>query len=144
MEKVNVKWNDDMAFTADIDGFEIQLDAAPENGGHNSAPRPKPLLLVALAGCTGMDVVSLAKKMRVKIDEFNVEVESEKSTEIPIVYTSMRLLYKFRANEDDKEKIVKIVTMSQERYCGVSAMLSKAAKIGYRIELNGVDILSRA
>lgn len=137
MEKVNVKWDEAMAFTASVDGFELKLDASPENGGQNSGPRPKPLMLVALAGCTGMDIASLSKKMRVILRTFNVDVEAEKSTEMPIVFTSMTLIYRFEAEESDRDKIIKMVTMSQERYCGVAAMLTKATELSYRIELNG-------
>lgn len=140
MEKIDIHWEQNMSFKATVNGFNINLDAAQENGGDDLAPRPKPLLLVALAGCTGMDVASLARKMRVEIEEFNVEAEAEKSDDIPMVYTEIRLIYKFKADEANRAKIIKMVTLSQERYCGVSAMLSKATSISYRIELNGERI----
>lgn len=142
MEKINVKWDEAMSFTASVDGFEIKLDAAAEHGGSNLGPRPKPLMMVALAGCTGMDIASLAKKMRVQLASFDIDVEAEKSEEMPVVFTSMTLIYKFMADEADTDKIIKMVTMSQERYCGVAAMLSKATTLGYRIELNGKVIKS--
>lgn len=126
-----------MAFTASVDGFEIKLDASVENGGSNTAPRPKALMLVALAGCSGMDIASLSRKMRVNITSFDMDVEAEKSLEPPVVYTSVLLIYKFVAQEVDREKIIKMVALSQERYCGVAAMISRATKLEYRIELNG-------
>lgn len=137
MEKINVNWDQEMAFTASVNGFEIKLDATPEHGGQGQGPTPKPLLLVALAGCTGMDIASLAKKMRVEIQKLNIEVEAQKSQEMPVVYTQMTIIYRFTAKESDREKIIKMVTMSQERYCGVAAMLSKAAEVDFKIELNG-------
>ena len=64
-ETISVSWLGNMAFEADIEGHKIMLDASEEVGGENKGPKPKPLMLVALAGCTGMDVVSLLKKMRI-------------------------------------------------------------------------------
>lgn len=142
MEKVNVNWEQEMAFTASVNGFQIKLDATPEHGGHGEGPTPKPLILVALAGCTGMDIASLSKKMRVEIEKLNIEVEAQKNQEMPIVYTSMTVIYRFTAKESDKDKIIKMVTMSQERYCGVAAMMSKAATVDFKIELNGTFLES--
>jgi putative redox protein len=61
-QKVSVKWLNNLSFSADVNGHEITMDAAGEVGGENKGPRPKPLLLAALAGCTGMDVVSVLKE----------------------------------------------------------------------------------
>lgn len=140
MEQAHVKWESGMAFTASIEGYEIRMDASPEFGGTNGGTRPKPLLLVALAGCTGMDIASLAQKMRVEIKTFEMDVQAQQSEEHPIVFTSITLIYRFTAKEEDRDKIVKMVTLSQERYCGVAAMLSRATELNYRIELNGKKI----
>ena len=64
MNTVNVRWNEGMEFTSEVDGHEIIIDAKEEFGGKNAGPRPKPLILTALGGCTGMDVVSILKKMK--------------------------------------------------------------------------------
>lgn len=118
-----------MSFEADVQGFKINVDASPEVGGQNKGPRPKPLLLVALAGCTAMDVVSILKKMRVDFDDFDVEVSGEQTDEHPKFYHSIHVRYIFKGKELPMDKLEKAVNLSQERYCGVSAMLAKAATI---------------
>ena len=130
---VNVNWTGDMAFDAEVNGFNIKLDAAEQVGGKNGGPRPKPLILVALGGCTGMDVVSMLKKMRVEFDYFNVEVEGDLTEEHPKYYHKIHLKYIFKGKDLPMEKLEKAVNLSQERYCGVNAMLGKAAEITHEI-----------
>jgi putative redox protein len=131
-----VTWTDAMAFEAELNGHSFTLDANPEVGGQDRGPRPKGLLLVALAGCTGMDVVSLLKKMRLAWKDFRLELSAELSDQHPRVYTQIQLDYIFTGDALDKEKIEKAVALSQEKYCGVYAMLSKAVDIHTRILLN--------
>ena len=134
--KTTVTWTDAMAFSAELNGHTFALDANSEFGGLDRGPQPKGLLLVALAGCTGMDVVSLLKKMRAEWQDFRMEVSGELSDEHPRVYTNIRLDYIFTGDTLNKEKIEKAVDLSQKKYCGVYAMLSKAAEIHPRILLN--------
>lgn len=133
MEIVNVNWTGDMAFDAEVNGFNIKLDAKKEVGGKNGGPRPKPLILVALGGCTGMDVVSILKKMRVEPEYFNVEISAEMTDEHPKYYDKFHLRYIFRGKDLPMQKLEKAVKLSQERYCGVTAMLDKAATITHEI-----------
>ncbi len=132
-EKINVTWKDEMAFETEVNGFKIVLDADEKVGGKNRGPRPKPLTLVSLAGCTAMDVISILKKMRVNPDYFNVEVSGELTEEHPKYYHTINLRYIFRGKELPMDKLEKAVNLSQERYCGVTAMLQKAAKINHEI-----------
>lgn len=132
-EKINVKWTEDMAFEAEVNGFKIMIDAGEKVGGKNRGPRPKPLTLVSLAGCTGMDVISILTKMRVKPDYFNVEVEGELTDEHPKYYHTIHLRYIFRGKDLPMDKLEKAVNLSQDRYCGVTAMLQKAANIIHEI-----------
>lgn len=129
MSTVNVNWTEDMAFEAEVNGFTIKLDAAEAVGGKNRGPRPKPLLLVSAGGCTGMDVVSMLKKMRVEFDSFNMEVSGEMTEEHPKYYKSIHIKYIFKGKDLPMEKLQKAVNLSQEKYCGVSEMLAKAATI---------------
>lgn len=122
-----------MAFEAEINGHKLMLDAADAVGGEDRGPRPKGLLLVALAGCTAMDVISILKKMRVTPDYFNVEVEGELEEEFPKPYHSIHIKYIFRGDDLPMAKIEKAVNLSQDRYCGVSDMLRKAVKITHEI-----------
>lgn len=134
-DSLNVKWTGDMSFEANVGGHKIVVDASPESGGKNSGPRPKPLMMLALAGCTGMDVVSILAKMRVEIEDFNVIIESELTEEHPKQYTQMHVIYEFKGKDLQLDKLQKAIDLSQERYCGVSATLQKAIKISYEIRI---------
>ena len=125
-----------MAFNIDVQGFKIKVDAKEEVGGENSGPTPKPLMLAALAGCTGMDVVSILGKMRVDFDALDIEVEGDVSDEHPKMYKHMHIIYKLKGNNIDKEKVIKAVEMSQDKYCGVSALYKQVIAITYEIQVN--------
>ena len=130
---INVNWINGMAFESDINGHKMIIDAVEAVGGEDKGPRPKPLMLLSLAGCTGMDVVSMLKKMRVEYDTFRIEVEGELTENHPKYYHTILIKYFFKGNDLPMEKIEKAVNLSQDSYCGVTAMLSKAAKINYEI-----------
>jgi putative redox protein len=82
-ETVIANWLGNMAFEAEVNGHTLVLDAIPEVGGENRGPRPKPLMLAALAGCTAMDVISILKKMRVPVEKFNVRAQGDLTDEHP-------------------------------------------------------------
>ena len=132
-QKITIEHLDGMAFKTEIDGHELFLDANEEFGGNDRGPRPKPLLLVSLVGCTGMDVVSLLKKMRVEYDDFKVEVSGTLNEEHPKYYTKIVIEYHIWGKNVDKSKVQKSVDLSQERYCGVSYMLAKSSELSYSI-----------
>lgn len=139
MDSITLKWKSAMAFDANIDGTELVI-ASPDSV--DKGLRPKPLMLVALAGCTGLDVASLVAKMRVELTDLQIDTSAEKSETIPTVYTSFALTYRFYGTDVSTEKLIKIVTMSQQRYCGVSEMLHRVAPLSYRILLNDQQIYS--
>jgi putative redox protein len=124
-----------MKFETELDGHKLTIDASPESGGANKGPRPKPLMLVALAGCTGMDVVSILKKMRVELDGFKVWVEAEQTEEHPKHYSSMKIIYEFKGMDLPMDKLEKAVSLSEERYCGVNAVYKKAIPITAEIRV---------
>jgi putative redox protein len=134
-QEIKINWLENMAFEADVNGHKITLDAAAEVGGENRGPRPKPLLLLSLAGCTGMDVVSILKKMRVEPEVFNVIVEGDLTDEHPKQFYKMNVIYEFKGKDLPLEKLKKAVSLSEERYCGVSAMFKKAIKISSEIRI---------
>jgi putative redox protein len=135
MHEITCSWNGELAFTAHVNGHEIMLDADAEFGGTDAGPRPKPLVLAALAGCSGMDVVSVLKKMREPISWFNVRVEGDLSEDHPKTYTAMRLIYEFRKADGLKdENVHKAIDLSMDRYCGVAALLRKAIPLSYSVE----------
>lgn len=135
-ESINVKWTDGMSFEADIAGFKINIDADPEFGGQQKGPKPKPLMMVALAGCTGMDIVSLMNKMRVNYDSLNIVVEGELTEEHPKHFTKMKLIYEITGIDVDRSKVEKAVNMSKEKYCGVSYSYKQVMDIEYEIRIN--------
>jgi putative redox protein len=130
---VNTEWLGDMKFDSLVNGHHVIVDAMPEGGGHDTGPRPKTLLLTALAGCTGMDVVSILKKMRVEVERFHVEVAAEMTEEHPRHYTHMHIIYRFAGKDLPLDKLEKAIELSQERYCGVSFMFRKAMEITHEI-----------
>ena len=134
--KINVSWSGEMAFEAEVNDFKIKLDADEKVGGKNSGPRPKALSLVSLGGCTGMDVVSILAKMRVVPETFDVEVTGELTEERPKYYDKIHLVYSFTGKDLPYAKLEKAINLSQERYCGVNAMLSKAAEVTYEIRVD--------
>jgi putative redox protein len=131
--KTNVTWTGAMSFEAEVNSFKIKLDADEAVGGNNTGPRPKPLTLVSLGGCTGMDVISILGKMRVIPEYFNVEVTGTLTEEHPKYYDKLHIRYIFKGDDLPMEKLEKAVALSQERYCGVSEMLRKAATITHEI-----------
>ena len=134
-QEVRISWQENMAFEADVNGHKIMLDAAEGVGGENRGPRPKPLMLTALAGCTGMDVISILKKMRVEPDNFNVVVEGDLTEEHPKQFYKMNVIYEFTGKDLPLEKLKKAVSLSEERYCGVSALYRKAIELTSEIKI---------
>jgi len=137
MEKVTLQadWINGMAFETEINGHKLIMDAAESSGGTNKGPRPKPLMLAALAGCTGMDVVSILAKMRVEIKKFRILVEAQQTEEHPKHYAEIKIIYEFTGKDLPMEKLEKAVSLSEERYCGVNAVYKKAMKVSYEIRV---------
>ncbi len=133
--KIESSWKGNMKFDALVSGHHVIMDALPEVGGENSGPRPKELMLASLAGCTGMDVVSILKKMKVELESFKVEVEADLTEEHPKQYSKMHITYLFKGENLEIEKLKKAVDLSQEKYCGVSAMYRKAMELTYEIKI---------
>lgn len=130
-----VRWQDSMRFEGVVDGHTILMDAkAPI--GKGSAPTPKELVAFGLGGCTAMDVIALLKKHKQPPDSFQVEVAIVSSEgRQPAVFVDAVLVYRVTGNVD-VPTLLKAVELSQTQYCGVSAMLSKAFPITYRVVLN--------
>ena len=134
-KSINMNWKGGMAFETELDGHKMVVDAMEAGGGSDLGPRPKVLMLVALGGCTGMDVVSILKKMRVEVADLNIRVEANMTEEHPKQFDDMKIIYEFSGDNLDKEKLKKAVDLSMERYCGVSAVYRKAMPVNYEIVL---------
>ncbi len=133
--EVSIKWQGEMSFESEINGHKIILDASPEVGGKDKGPRPKPFVLLALAGCTGMDVVSMLKKMRVEYEGLEIKVEGELAEDHPKTFTSMKVVFEFKGKDLPMDKIEKAVALSDEKYCGVSALYKKAIPLTTEIRV---------
>lgn len=134
--EVETKWMGKMQFNALINGHTVVMDAPEKSGGEDSAPIPKPFVLTALSGCTGMDVVALLRKEKKKMDSFDIKVTGELSKTAPIQYTSIHLEYIFKGDEMNKDAALQAVSDSQEKYCGVSSMLKKIMPVTWDIVYN--------
>jgi putative redox protein len=134
-QTINTSWNGDMQFDALVSGHHVIMDASPEVGGKDGGPRPKALMLASLAGCTGMDVISILKKMRIEPKTFKIIIEAELTEEHPKHYSGMHLIYEFSGEGLDEEKLKKAIDLSQDRYCGVSAVYRKAMPITYEVRI---------
>ncbi|MCT4589241.1 MAG: OsmC family protein [Carboxylicivirga sp.] len=130
-----IQWTGNMSWETELFGHKLILDAGEENGGENKGPRPKILMLTALAGCTGMDVVSILKKMRVEVEDIQIFVEGDLTEEHPKYYEKMHVIYQFKGNNLPMEKLEKAVSLSEERYCGVSALYKKAIPVTTEIRV---------
>ena len=135
-----VTWLDGMAFDVEVNGHHFTIDAEERVGGKDRGPRPKPLILASLAGCTGMDVVSILKKMKVQNYKFHLEVEALQTDVHPKYYHTIFLSYIFEGDDLPVAKLKRAVELSETRYCGVSEMLRKSSEIKTRIILNGEEI----
>ena len=132
---MNTSWKGNMQFEANVSGHSLIMDALPQVGGNDSGPRPKELMLAALSGCTGMDVVSILKKMRVDVEQFDIQIDADLTEEHPKHYSKMHLTYIFKGENLDESKLRKAVELSQDRYCGVSATYRKALDLTYEIKI---------
>ena len=139
---IETQWMGKMQFNALIDGHTVIMDAPEKSGGEDSAPIPKPFVLAALSGCTGMDIVALLRKSNNPVDDFSMIVTGELSKQAPIQYISIHVVYNFKGSEALKDAAIKAVTDSQEKYCGVSSMLKKALPVTYEINYNGQDLFN--
>ncbi len=133
--KIKSEWKGDLTFVANINGHKVIMDAPETSGGHDLGPGPKTLQLVALSGCTGMDVVSILKKMHVAIEKCTIEVIGDVTDEHPKQYSKMHVIYEFTGKDLPIEKLQKAVKMSEETYCGVEALYRKAIEVTSEIRV---------
>ncbi|MBT5421316.1 MAG: OsmC family protein [Candidatus Cloacimonetes bacterium] len=139
-QRSTVKLLDKMSFDVELNGHHFKIDAGEQVGGEDRGPRPKGLMLSALGGCTGMDVVSILRKMKVTEYELSIDVSGDPTDVHPKVYHTITIEFKFLGSDLPISKIKKAVELSETRYCGVSEMLRKAAKLKTIIYINGEKI----
>lgn len=136
------QWMGKMQFNTLINGQTIVMDAPERAGGENNGPIPKPLVLTALSGCTGMDVIALLRKAQTELDNFDIKVRGELSKGQPMEYTAIHLSYLFQGPLSSCDAALNAVTQSQEKICGVSSMLKKIMPVTWDVSYNGVMVFS--
>ena len=134
INKIKTTWKGNMQLESTNPGGNLMIDADKEVGGQGKGYRPKSLMLSALAGCTGLDVQSLLKKMRAEVAAFDIEVEANLTDEHPKYYDKVHVTYNFYDKEFKKDKIEKAVNLSVERYCGVMEMFRQFCELTTEIK----------
>jgi len=129
---VNVKWIDGMRFVANDDkGHSILMDVSKEHGGEGSGFGPMQLLLVALGGCTGMDVVEIVRKQRQRLEGLEIVVSGERVSEHPRFYGKVHVDYRFRGRQLKEKAVKRAIELSQDKYCSVTATLRPKAEVSF-------------
>jgi len=127
---VTTQWKGNMRFeSTNPSGHNLFIDASPNDGGQGDGYRPKALMLSALAGCSGLDVASLIKKMKLKVDDFKIEITASLTEEYPKYYDKVVVEFHFFGPELNKEKLQRAVDLSVEKYCGVMEMFRRFANV---------------
>ena len=132
---IDVTWNGKMRFEANIEDHKIVMDLDEERGGENAGPRPKPLMLASLGGCSGLDVIGILKKMKIRPDYFNMRIEAEQTEELPKRYHKINIIYEFRGDNLPLDKLKRAIELSQDKYCGVSAVYKNSIDMSYEISI---------
>lgn len=133
MAKVELTWKDKMLFEAKHDDGSFMIDN-PNDDSESRGMSPKALMLSSLAGCGGLDIVSLLKKMRAEVEDFKIEVTADLTDEHPRIYKNVVINYRFFGSDFKKDKIQKAVDLSVEKYCGVLEMFRKFTDVTVNIE----------
>lgn len=136
--KVNVEWTPPMRFKGLAESqAEIMMESRQE-GTVPAGPSPMETVLMALAGCSGIDVMEVLQKMRVNVTDLRIEVDADRAPDPPRVFTKIRLRYRASGQGLTREQIDRAVTLSLEKYCSVAAMLRHSADISYDIILDEI------
>ncbi len=142
--EVEAQWMGKMQFNALVGGHTVVMDAPERVGGEDLGSIPKPFVLTALAGCTGMDVVALLRKAGITMDHFEVGVSGEITKAPPIAYTKIHVTYTIKGDEAHKDAALAVVHRSQNEICGVSHMLKKAVPVTWEVKYNGKEVFNNS
>lgn len=136
---VTTIWKENLLFESDNpSGHSVLIDTSIENGGANKGLGPKAMMLSSLAGCSGLDVVGVLEKMKVKLDDFKIITTGELTEEHPKYYNKVIMVYQFFGTNLPQDKLKKAVDLSVEKYCGVMEMFRKFAQVTIEIQYNEV------
>ncbi len=134
--KIRIKWNDGVSFLGETEGgHKVLMDGAPEVGGRNLGLRPMELVLMGTGGCTASDVVMILKKSRQDISDCIVEIEAERATKDPKVFSRIHYHFILTGNNLKPQQVDRAINLSAEKYCSASIMLGKTAEITHDFEI---------
>ncbi|MET0498322.1 MAG: OsmC family protein [Steroidobacteraceae bacterium] len=134
--KARIKWVQDVMFVGESgSGHAVVMDGSPEAGGRNLGCRPMEMLLMGLGGCSAFDVVLILKRGREQVTDCVVEIDAERASEDPKVFTKIVMRYIITGTNLDPKKAQRAVSLSAEKYCSASAIMNKTAQITHSIEL---------
>lgn len=134
--KVTAHLNSGISYTATGDsGFDLTMDGNPEYGGTNAGPRPMEVVLMGLAGCTGIDVRMILDKMQQKISDIDIQIEAERADAVPAVFTKIHVHYIVTGTDLSEERVGRAVDLSSEKYCSVSTMLKGSVEMSHSFEV---------
>ena len=140
--EIETQWMGKMQFNALVNGHTIIMDAPERVGGEDNGPIPKPFVLSALSGCTGMDIVAILRKTQKQVNNFSMKVSGEISKQPPIEYTAIHVVYDFEGTPENKQAALDAVIISQEKYCGISHMLKRILPVTWEVNYNGAQIFN--
>jgi putative redox protein len=134
--KARVKWVEDVTFIGESgSGHAVVMDGPPEDGGRNRGVRPMEMLLIGMGGCTAFDVVHILKKARQPVADCVVELEAERASQSPKVFTRIHVHYKVVGDALKEAQVRRAVALSTEKYCSASIMLGRTADITHDFEI---------
>lgn len=134
--RATVKWLDEASFEGNSgSGHKVIMDGPPDAGGRDRGVRPMEMLLLGLGGCTAFDVVYILKRGRHPVADCEVEIEAERASTDPKVFTKIHLHYKVGGEGLSEAAVKRAVELSAEKYCSASIMLGKACEITHDYEL---------
>lgn len=128
--KAKIRWAGDASFIGSADsGHEVHMDGPLDAGGRNQGPRPMETVLIGMGGCTAFDVVHILRKARQEISECTAEIDAERATSDPKVFTRIHVHFIVTGRKLDSKKVAHAIELSATKYCSASIMLGKTATI---------------
>jgi putative redox protein len=131
---INSVFQGGMSFKSNVKGHDVIIDVDKASGGNDLGTSPKILMLVSLAGCTGLDVVSILNKMKVTFSDLSIKISANLTETDPKIYDDVMVTYSIKVDKENEDKVQKAVNLSQDKYCGVSEMFRAFAKLSHSIE----------
>lgn len=136
--QARIIWTGKRGFIGETDsGHKVKMDLAVEKGGENTGPPPMQLLLIALGGCTGIDVASILEKKRVRLESMEIKLEAEQAEDYPKVFRRINIEFIFKGKDLKEADLRNAIELSKNKYCSIGAMLEKTAEITYTLIVKG-------